>query len=696
MTDMPEIHLSNTPGASWSLDDDFAVDSDSESDTDDLGGWTVLGQQQAPAITTTAQALQHKLKSRGSPDELRHRGILRERRDDYVEGKCPGTSLSNLTGDSFDKKAKLSKTTKTTKVWLKREITRMLIQEIASKSAGRSGVGRGRGAVVTARPELPKGNNYFVGCGPGVQCKGTKTAAKNGGNYFVGSGPSIAKKARTSPRRGCREYVAKSSRVPRGRNYTAAKTSGNYFPGACPGVALKNGPSKKQHATRAPSASDCAYRKAYSTMLLHKAQADPKSRADEARAALSSLRGVNRPQLKYRATKLARQLSRDRVGRQLERARHSRARGYKQQAQAQAFADDMAEKVRAGWTGVHAGASTNNGVGKNRNTNDRSQSLREAHVVEDAVKYAHKRIRSWSIGSDENLDDSNSTTTSRDDRMRQEFAATAATQRAYRQARILGLWHVKGSGTGINIEAEKAVTSPREEMIRQEFATTQKIITVHKHIREIGRNSKGSGTGIIVESQKAVTLSREEMIRQEFATTQKIITVHKHIREIGRNSKGSGMGIAIEAESNKQAASRDDLLREDFLQAAAAKSAAALDMQRQVARTAVTTTTAVSVPAPAPITLEFELELASEEGNTNTIVTRKGKRKKKKRRKSKTNTNSNKSTSSTNSGAGVTYAGQQASKNKAKAAVVISAEAADAWVREGYASRGDRQLSRWL
>lgn len=646
---MPEIHLSNTPGASWSLDDDFAVDSDSESDTDDLGGWTVLGQQQAPAITTTAQALQHKLKSRGSPDELRHRGILRERRDDYVEGKCPGTSLSNLTGDSFDKKAKLSKTTKTTKVWLKREITRMLIQEIASKSAGRSGVGRGRGAVVTARPELPKGNNYFVGCGPGVQCKGTKTAAKNGGNYFVGSGPSIAKKARTSPRRGCREYVAKSSRVPRGRNYTAAKTSGNYFPGACPGVALKNGPSKKQHATRAPSASDCAYRKAYSTMLLHKAQADPKSRADEARAALSSLRGVNRPQLKYRATKLARQLSRDRVGRQLERARHSRARGYKQQAQAQAFADDMAEKVRAGWTGVHAGASTNNGVGKNRNTNDRSQSLREAHVVEDAVKYAHKRIRSWSIGSDENLDDSNSTTTSRDDRMRQEFAATAATQRAYRQARILGLWHVKGSGTGINIEAEKAVTSPREEMIRQEFATTQKIITVHKHIREIGRNSKGSG-----------------------------------------------MGIAIEAESNKQAASRDDLLREDFLQAAAAKSAAALDMQRQVARTAVTTTTAVSVPAPAPITLEFELELASEEGNTNTIVTRKGKRKKKKRRKSKTNTNSNKSTSSTNSGAGVTYAGQQASKNKAKAAVVISAEAADAWVREGYASRGDRQLSRWL
>jgi len=649
MTDMPEIHLSNTPGASWSLDDDFAVDSDSESDTDDLGGWTVLGQQQAPAITTTAQALQHKLKSRGSPDELRHRGILRERRDDYVEGKCPGTSLSNLTGDSFDKKAKLSKTTKTTKVWLKREITRMLIQEIASKSAGRSGVGRGRGAVVTARPELPKGNNYFVGCGPGVQCKGTKTAAKNGGNYFVGSGPSIAKKARTSPRRGCREYVAKSSRVPRGRNYTAAKTSGNYFPGACPGVALKNGPSKKQHATRAPSASDCAYRKAYSTMLLHKAQADPKSRADEARAALSSLRGVNRPQLKYRATKLARQLSRDRVGRQLERARHSRARGYKQQAQAQAFADDMAEKVRAGWTGVHAGASTNNGVGKNRNTNDRSQSLREAHVVEDAVKYAHKRIRSWSIGSDENLDDSNSTTTSRDDRMRQEFAATAATQRAYRQARILGLWHVKGSGTGINIEAEKAVTSPREEMIRQEFATTQKIITVHKHIREIGRNSKGSG-----------------------------------------------MGIAIEAESNKQAASRDDLLREDFLQAAAAKSAAALDMQRQVARTAVTTTTAVSVPAPAPITLEFELELASEEGNTNTIVTRKGKRKKKKRRKSKTNTNSNKSTSSTNSGAGVTYAGQQASKNKAKAAVVISAEAADAWVREGYASRGDRQLSRWL
>lgn len=617
--------------------DDFEVLEFEDSDNEDLGGWTVLGEKKDSAINPTIQMIQEKLRSRGSPDELRHRGILRERQDNYSEGKCPGAAMSKWTGSALQ-----SKNNKGANLWLKREVTRMLIQEIREQSktdkiTGRSGVGRGRGdnIAVAKRPELPRGRHYFVGTGPGVKCEGKTTKTSN---YFVGSGPTLQSSGATT-----------------------TKTS-NYFVGAGPGVSLNNG--FNEEALKVPSdpnKSDCsdAYRHAYTTFspsvskimalerglikaMLHKAQ-DPKARANEARAALSSLRGINRPAMNYRASKLTRQLSRDRVCRQLERARYARVRGYHTHSKAQAFADEMAEKVRMGWTG------SGTGKGPAVTTSSRDELLREAHVTEEGVKYAHKRIRSWTqlTGTQRILATSictlpsrsrsaSPTSPNRDELMRQEFAAAAAIQHAHKQVREFAIGGVKGSGTGIIIEAEKAVNSSREEQIRQDFANSQKIISAHKHVREFSIG---------------------------------------HLK----SSKGSGKDIS----------SRDDLLREAHMQVAAKKAANAIQMQRQMERSAL-------VPSPAPITLTLTLELEAAElqpdETSNASRNGKGKKKKKRRRKSKTKEN----TKATNTGVGaarVTYAGQQGSSKRVKAKAGISAQDADAWVRERYVGKHGRCLS---
>jgi len=647
--------------------DDCSAGSDSDSD---LGGWVVFGSsasQKENTRSAIATQLQTKLKSRGSPDQLRNRGILREQQAqaNYIVGSCPGDALSDLKGTAiYCSKKQIVRNER----GLESQRARMLrlILERSFNASRRP-----------APSNWQKKNNYFVGQGPGVVSDGANFSSKTssvqrtatapmGRNYFVGTGPgsvSIGTKTETNPVPLGSNYYVSSGPGIQCTGCSGVLAKGPYFQGECPGVEMS---SSKHTASAADDAASAAYRQAFTP---------------SAAKIIALEKGLLRTMQHHnpsdpRIQRLARHLSRGKVSRQLERARYARARGHNAKRQG----CDRDQQLR------HA-FSPNTGrkfapPRQNRPQTAPQMSPLLIHHFEQATqKQAPKKwtrgfakTAKWAVPPTTFYSDCEveaggaqaapthvgknkveaSRNLSREDMIRQAFIAEQKIKAAQKEVLDFGIGGRTGSGSGIAMKAEK--NNSREDMIRQAFITEQKIKAAQKEVLDFGIGGRtGSGSGIAMKAEK--NNSREDMIRQAFITEQKIKAAQKEVLDFGIGGRiGSGSGIAMKDEAED---TRSDLLRQAFVQEVGGGSR--LVHGREAERTVSADADETSLPGNRKAKRKLKKKLRKQKGKKTKVYT----------------------------GA----AGGFGRICGSKGTMVISKTDADVWARAGYAGGGGGNAS---
>jgi len=484
------------------FDDNFGVESCSDEESDYLGGWIAVSAKKPPK---NSNGLEDQLAMRGSADELRRSGILKDRsRDHYFQGHCPGQALSALLGSNFDRQCR-------EKVKDALPMTKCRAEPLGDNYFINSGPGitydkpffptenKRMASIPTqttkkataSRVRLLMGRNYCPDFGTVArhepQCLPENPSTAN---YFVNSGPCIQEKPPAT--------------IPNGNTY---------FVKSCPGAVLL------KRINRSVSPSDSAYRQAYSDFspssakvlalergllkaIVQSHHSDRKNLINEARNALSALRGIHRPAMQFRSTTMARQQSQGKVGRQLERARYLRSR--------KVFAQFKAQLCEI-------------------ESKNREQLLRDDHKLKADVQQSYERQRSRvaeTVAVAANRPEPKDMYLHhhhRNDMIRQDFAKKQRVQHAHKQARVLGFGCAPQR---LSVQDQNATTAAhRSEMLRQSFAKAANVKYAHKQVREFGfgRAKIGSGKSIIAsveENLQAPNRNHDNLIREAYLQAQ--------------------------------------------------------------------------------------------------------------------------------------------------------------------------------
>jgi hypothetical protein len=484
------------------FDDNFGVESCSDEESDDFGGWIAVSAKKAPDNTN---GLEEHQAMRGSADVLRRSGILKDHRNHYFQGSCPGQVLSALLGSNFDRRCR----------------EKMKDTLPMAKCS-----------------EVPHGNNYFVNSGPGIKYDKPFFSSENKRVVLI---PTKKNKQNTGPRVRLlmgRNYCPNfetvvshelqcSSEKPNTANYfvnsgpciydkppATLPNRNTYFVKSCPGAVLQ------KWINHSVSPSDSAYRQAYSDFspssakvlalehgllkaLVKSHHSDRKNVINEARNALSALRGIHHPAVQFR-----RHQSQGKIGRQLERARYLRSRKVFAQFKAQIRDTDPKTREELLRSDHKLKADVQQSYERQRNMLVEAAAIAAANRPEPKDMCLHHHHRN--------------------DMIRQDFANKQRVQHAYKQARVLGFGCAPQR---LSVQDQNAMTAEhRSEMLRQSFAKAANVKYAHKQVRELGFGGAkiGSGKSIIIsveDNPQAPNRSHNNLIREAYLQAQEAAPV---------------------------------------------------------------------------------------------------------------------------------------------------------------------------